>query len=163
NHHPINEARRARGLRPANSAWFWSPGKKPALPSFKEKFGLDAAVQAFKNGKDLFYVHVEGPDECGHRGETENKILSIESIDGKILAPVVSYLKETGEPFRVMCLPDHPTPIEIRTHSMEPVPFFIYDSEKKAEGPAHMDEDSAAATGLYVADGTRLMDMLLKK
>ncbi|MBO5755839.1 MAG: cofactor-independent phosphoglycerate mutase [Clostridia bacterium] len=203
NHHPINEARRARGLRPANSAWFWSPGKKPALPSFKEKFGLDAAVisavdlikgiglcagmtsidvegatgnvhtnykgkadaaiGAFKEGKDLVYVHVEGPDECGHRGETENKILSIESIDGKILAPVVSYLKETGEPFRVMCLPDHPTPIAIRTHSMEPVPFFIYDSEKKAEGPAHMDEDSAAATGLYVDDGTRLMDMLLKK
>ena len=203
NHHPVNEARRARGLRPANSAWFWSPGKKPALPSFKEKFGLDAtvisavdlikgiglcakmesvdvegatgnvhtnykgkadaAIDAFARGKDLVYVHVEGPDECGHRGEIENKILSIESIDGKILSPVVNYLRESGEPFRVMCLPDHPTPIEIRTHSMEPVPFFIYDSEKRVCGPAHMDEESAAAMGLYIADGTRLMDLLLAK
>lgn len=203
NRHPVNEARRARGLRPANSAWFWSPGKKPALPSFKEKFGLDAtvisavdlikgiglcakmesidvegatgnvhtnykgkadaAIDAFRRGKDLVYVHVEGPDECGHRGEIENKILAIESIDGKILAPVVAYLRESGEPFRVMCLPDHPTPIEIRTHSMEPVPFFIYDSENAKSGPAHMDEESAAATGLYIADGTQLMDMLLAK
>ena len=75
----------------------------------------------------------------------------------------MNYLRESGEPFRVMCLPDHPTPIEIRTHSMEPVPFFIYDSEKRVCGPAHMDEESAAAMGLYIADGTRLMDLLLAK
>ena len=203
NRHPVNEARRAKGLRPANSAWFWSPGKKPALPSFQEKFGLDAAVisavdlikgiglcagmesidvegatgnvhtnykgkadaaiDAFARGKDLVYIHVEGPDECGHRGEIDHKILSIESIDGKILAPVVDYLRESGEPFRVMCLPDHPTPIEIRTHSMEPVPFFIYDSEKSVQGLSHMDEESAAAMGHYIANGTCLMDMLLAK
>ena len=201
NRHPINEARRARGLRPANSAWFWSPGKKPALPSFSEKFGLkgavisavdlikgiglcaglesidvegatgnvhtnyagkaDAAIDAFRRGLDLVYIHVEAPDECGHRAETENKILSIEKIDALILKPVVEYLRSTGEEFRVMCLPDHPTPIEIRTHSMEPVPFFIYRSDEDVAGVASLDEDSAAACGNYIPNGTKLMEMLV--
>ena len=201
NHHPVNEARRARGLRPANSAWFWSPGKKPFLPSFREKFGLDAsvisavdlikgiglcagmesidvegatgnvhtnytgkanaAIDAFRRGKDLVYVHVEGPDECGHRAEIENKVISIEKIDALILAPVVEYLRSTGESFRVMCLPDHPTPIEIRTHSMEPVPFLIYASDKQFNGVASLTEDSAIACDNYVPAGTSLMDMLV--
>lgn len=201
NHHPINEARRARGLRPANSAWLWSPGKKPALPSFAEKFGLnatvisavdlikgiglcagmesidvegatgnvhtnykgkaDAAIDAFRRGQDLVYIHVEAPDECGHRAEIENKVLSIEKIDSLILAPVVEYLRSTGENFHVMCLPDHPTPIEIRTHSMEPVPFFIYRSEAEREGVASLTEDTAEACRNYIPDGTALMDMLI--
>ena len=202
NHHPINEARRARGLRPANSAWFWSPGKKPALPSFYEKFGLkatvisavdlikgiglcagmesvdvegatgnvhtnykgkaDAAIDAFRRGQDLVYVHVEAPDECGHRAEIENKVLSIEKIDALILAPVVEYLRSTGEDFHVMCLPDHPTPIEIRTHSMEPVPFFIYRSEAECEGVLSLTEDTAEACNRYIPYGTLLMEMLIK-
>ena len=201
NHHPVNEDRRARGLRPANSAWLWSPGKKPALPSFAEKFGLkatvisavdlikgiglcagmesvdvegatgnvhtnykgkaDAAIDAFRRGQDLVYIHVEAPDECGHRAEIENKILSIEKIDSLILAPVVEYLRSTGENFHVMCLPDHPTPIEIRTHSMEPVPFFIYRSEAEREGVASLTEDTAEACRNYIPDGTALMDMLI--
>ena len=146
NHHPVNEARRARGLKPANSAWFWSPGKKPQLPSFSEKWGLsgavisavdlikgiglcagmksidvegatgnvhtnykgkaDAAINAFQNGAELVYVHVEGPDECGHRAELENKVISVERIDAEILAPVLSYLRGTGEDFKIMILPD---------------------------------------------------------
>lgn len=201
NHHPVNEDRRARGLRPANSAWLWSPGKKPALPSFAEKFGLkatvisavdlikgiglcagmesidvegatgnvhtnykgkaDAAIDAFRRGQDLVYIHVEAPDECGHRAEIENKVLSIEKIDSLILAPVVEYLRSTGENFHVMCLPDHPTPIEIRTHSMEPVPFFIYRSEAEREGVASLTEDTAEACRNYIPDGTALMDMLI--
>lgn len=201
--HPVNEARRSRGLRPANSAWLWSPGKKPALPSFREKWGLDAAVisavdlikgiglcagmesidvpgatgnvntnykgkanaaiDAFRRGKDLVYIHVEAPDECGHRAEIENKVLSIEKIDSEILAPVLSYLQQCGEDFHIMGLPDHPTPIEIRTHSMEPVPFFIYRSEKKEAGVASLEEDSAAATGFYLPHGTDLMELFLKK
>lgn len=200
--HPINERRRAEGKRPANSIWFWSPGKKPALPSFSEKWGkrasvisavdlikgigicagmrsidvdgatgnvhtnytgkANAAIKAFSEGDDLVYVHVEGPDECGHRAELENKILSIEKIDGLILGPVTDYLKSTGEPFRVMTLPDHPTPIEIRTHSMEPVPFMIYDSERAYSGVSTLDEDTAVATGNYYPDGTALMGILLK-
>ena len=202
NHHPINEARRARGLKPANSAWLWSPGKKPQLPNFKEKWGLNAAVisavdlikgigicagmksidvegatgnvhtnyqgkaeaaiQAFSDGYDYVYIHVEAPDECGHRAETDNKVLSIEKIDALILSPVLSYLERCGEDYRIMVLPDHPTPIFMRTHTSEPVPFFIYDSQKDVEGVSSFDEDNATATGYYVADGYRLMELLTK-
>ena len=202
NHHPVNEARRARGLKPANSAWLWSPGKKPQLPNFHEKWGLDgavisavdlikgiglcagmksidvegatgnvhtnyqgkaqAAIQAFSDGYDYVYIHVEAPDECGHRAEIENKVLSIEKIDAEILAPVLSYLEGCGEDFRVMVLPDHPTPIYLRTHTSDPVPFFIYDSQKVQDGVSAFDEDHAAATKYYVADGYCLMELLTK-
>ncbi len=200
--HPVNIARRAAGKRAANSIWFWSPGRKPQLPSFSEKWGkrasvisavdlikgigicagmrsidvegatgnvhtnytgkANAAIEAFRSGDDLVYVHVEGPDECGHRAETENKVLSIEKIDSLILTPIEAYLRESGEPYRILTLPDHPTPIEIRTHSMEPVPFMIYDSEKSYNGVATLDEDTAEAIANYLPDGTALMEILLK-
>ena len=202
NHHPVNEARRARGLKPANSAWLWSPGKKPQLPNFKEQWGLDgavisavdlikgiglcagmksidvegatgnvhtnyegkanAAIQAFKDGYDYVYVHVEGPDECGHRAELENKVLSIELIDQKILAPVYEYLKSSGEDFRIMILPDHPTPLRIRTHSIDPVPFMIYDSKVENYGVENFSEESAQAKKFYIANGYKLMELLTK-
>ena len=197
NHHPINEARRARGLKPANSAWFWSPGRKPQLPSFAKKWGLKgtvisavdlikgiglcaemesidvegatgnvhtnyagkaaAAIDAFARGQDLVYVHVEAPDECGHRAEIENKVRSIELIDSQIVAPVTDALRRTGEPFRVMILPDHPTPIRIRTHSIDPVPYLIYDSTTPVSGVDCFTEASAAACKNYLASGCELM------
>ncbi len=200
NHHPVNEARRARGLRPANSAWLWSPGKKPALPSFKEKWGLDAAVisavdlikgiglcagmksidvegatgnistnfsgkadaaiEAFNSGIELVYLHVEAPDECGHRAEIDNKVLSVEKIDSLILAPVLNHLKSCGEDFRIMVLPDHPTPIRIRTHAIDPVPYFIYDSSKKQNGVECFTEATAAAKNAYLPRGHELMGIL---
>ena len=201
--HPVNQARRARGLKPANSAWLWSPGKKPRLPDFTEKWGVSgtvisavdlikgiglcagmksidvegatgnvhtnydgkaqAAIQAFRDGAELVYVHVEGPDECGHRAETENKVLSVERIDQKILKPVYEYLLSTDEDFKILVLPDHPTPIEIRTHSMEPVPFFLFDSRKDAEGVATYTEATAAETGLYIPDGFTLLERVIEK
>ena len=200
--HPVNEARRARGLRPANSIWLWSPGKKPALPSFKEKWGLDAAVisavdlikgigicaemrsidvegatgnvhtnydgkaeaaiNAFSEGAEYVYIHVEAPDECGHRAETENKVLAIELIDKKILAPVYEYLKSTGDDFKIMILPDHPTPVRLRTHTIDPVPFMIYSSKKNNDGVTSFSEQSAAQTGLYLPRGHELMELLIK-
>ncbi|MBQ9778058.1 MAG: cofactor-independent phosphoglycerate mutase [Clostridia bacterium] len=202
NHHPINEARRARGLKPANSAWLWSPGKKPQLPSFAEKWGLkgtvisavdlikgiglcagmrsidvegatgnvhtnykgkaDAAIRAFRDGAELVYVHVEGPDECGHRAELENKVIAVERIDAEILSPVLDYLKNCGEDFKIMILPDHPTPIRIRTHSIDPVPFMIYSSQKEYDGVEGFCEESAAAKNNYVANGYTLMELLTK-
>lgn len=201
-HHPVNEARRARGLRPANSIWLWSPGKKPALPSFKDKWGLEgavisavdlikgiglcagmksidvegatgnvhtnydgkaqAAIDAFKDGVEYVYVHVEGPDECGHRAEVENKVLSVELIDKKILAPVHEYLKGCGEDYKIMILPDHPTPTRLRTHTIDPVPFMIYSSLEDKEGVESFTEDNAAKTGLYVPCGHTLMELLTK-
>ncbi len=201
NHHPVNEARRSRGLRPANSIWLWSPGKKPDLPSFKEKWGLNAAVisavdlikgiglcaemqsidvegatgnvhtnydgkaqaaiDAFKGGCDYVYIHVEGPDECGHRAEMQNKVLAIELIDRKILAPVYEYLKETGEDFKIMVLPDHPTPIRLRTHTIDPVPFFVYSSAQEYCGVDQFSEESAETTGLYISSGHTLMERVL--
>ena len=202
--HPVNLERKARGLKPANSAWFWSPGKKPQLPSFKEKWGLDAAVisavdlikgiglcaemesidvegaagnvhtnydgkanaaiDAFERGKELVYIHVEGPDECGHRAETDNKVKSVELIDKKILLPVYNYLKNCGESFKIMILPDHPTPIRIRTHSMDPVPFMIYSSENEVEsGISTFNEKTARNTGRYNPNGFTLMDCFIEK
>jgi 2,3-bisphosphoglycerate-independent phosphoglycerate mutase len=122
----------------------------------------NAAIKAFADGYDYVYIHVEAPDECGHRAEIENKVLAIEKIDAEILAPVLSYLEECGDNYRVMVLPDHPTPIFMRTHTSDPVPFLIYDSQTVADGVATFDEDTAAATGYYVADGYRLMEILTK-
>lgn len=201
--HPVNMARRARGLKPANSAWLWSPGKKPQLPDFREKWGLDgvmisavdllkgiakcagmksvdvegatgnvhtnyigkanAAIQAFREGHDFVYVHVEAPDECGHRAETENKVRSIELIDEKILGPVYEYLKESGEDFRILILPDHPTPIRLRTHTRLPVPYMIYSSFERADGVETFSEESAAAKDQYIPDGYRLLEQLIVK
>lgn len=203
NHHPINEARRARGLRPANSIWLWSAGMKPALPSFKEKWGLkasvisavdlikgiaicagmesidvegatgnfhtnykgkaDAAIDAFKRGQDFVYIHIEGPDECGHRGELENKVTCIEKIDAEILKPVYRYLLSCKDDFKILVLPDHPTPIRVRTHTSDAVPFFLYSSRAEVEGPALFSEESAAKTGLHLSRGEELMELMTAK
>lgn len=203
NHHPVNEARRERGLRPANSPWLWSPGTRPALPSFREKWGIhgsiisavdlikgiglcanmevidvegatgnyatnytgkaNAAIDAFRRGSDFVYVHVEAPDECGHRGEWDIKVKAIEKIDALILAPVFRYLAECGEDFKILVLPDHPTPIELRTHSHEPVPFFLYDSRKQADGMKPYTEANAEAMDFYIPDGSTLLSHMIEK
>ena len=200
NHHPVNEERRARGLKPANSIWLWSPGKKPALPNFAEKWGLRgavisavdlikgiglcagmesidvegatgnvntnyagkaaAAIEAFRRGIDFVYVHVEAPDECGHRAEIANKLLAIEKIDAEILGPVAAYLASAGEDYRIMVLPDHPTPVRLRTHTSQPVPFFIYRSGQSRSGVSCFCEESAAAKNFYLPEGWHLMDLL---
>ena len=120
-----------------------------------------AAIQAFKDGSDLVYVHVEAPDECGHRGETENKVRAIELIDEKILGPVKAALEEMGD-YRIMVLPDHPTPLAIKTHSADPVPFMIYDSTAEVKGTPVFTEKAAAETGLFLPQACRLMDLLTK-
>ena len=120
-------------------------------------------MEAFQNGADLVYVHVEGPDECGHRAEIDNKVRSIELIDQKILKPVYEYLRSTAEDFKILVLPDHPTPLEIRTHSKEPVPFFLYDSRRDAVGVETYTEATAAETGLYIPDGFTLLERVIER
>ena len=123
----------------------------------------DAAINAFKSGTELVYIHVEAPDECGHRCEPENKVKSIGLIDKLILAPVKSALDEMGEDYRILICPDHPTPLLTKTHSSDPVPFMIYDSRKAMSGVETFNEKTALATGLYVEHGPSIMDRLLEK
>lgn len=119
----------------------------------------EAAVSALKNGYDLVYIHVEAPDECGHRGEAENKVRAIELIDEKILAPVKKALDEMGE-YSIMILPDHPTPLDVRTHTGDPVPYMIYRSGRCEKGVSSFTENNAAG-GDFVDRGCRLMDIFL--
>ena len=119
-----------------------------------------AAIDAF-NRNDYVYVHLEAPDECGHRREVENKVRAIELIDEKIVGPLVNALK--GGDFRMMILPDHPTPLAIATHTSDPVPFMLYDSTAEVEGVAGFTEENAAKTGVFVERGPMLIKMMLKK
>lgn len=201
--HPVNQARIARGKRPANSIWLWGEGTKPLLDNFSEKFGIKgsmisavdllkgiaicagmnsvdvdgatgyldtnfdgkckAAIEEFKNGADLVYVHVEAPDECGHRGEIENKVKAIEMIDEHILGPVVEFLKGYDD-FAVLVCPDHPTPLSTRTHTSTPVPYLIYDSKNEINsGVKVFCEKEARETGNYIEKGFTMMNYFLTK
>ncbi len=202
--HPLNEERRKKGLKPANSAWFWGAGRKPSLTSFEERTkkrgvmisavdllkgiavgsGMDrilvegangglhtnyegkahAAVEALtRKGYDFAYIHVEAPDEMGHQGIIKDKIAAIEYVDEKVLGVVVKGLEEAGEDFRILLLPDHPTPIEARTHTSEPVPYLLYDSTRRMEGAASYDEETAAASGRNWPEGYKLIGHLIQE
>ena len=120
----------------------------------------NTAVAELKNGSDLVYVHFEAPDECGHRNEPENKVRSIELIDERVLPIIIKGLEDTGEDYKIMILPDHPTPIVTRTHASDPVPYMIYQKScEKDSGVISINEESAAATGNFVDFGP---DMMLK-
>ncbi len=123
----------------------------------------DAAKALFEQGVQLVYVHVEAPDECGHRGEAENKVKAIEEIDRQVLAPLVQYLQNTKDHYRILVMPDHPTPLNTRTHASDPVPFMLYDSRKTQDGVDTFTEDTAAGTGVFIEHGPSVMDRLLEK
>ena len=202
--HPINLKRKEQGLNPANSAWFWGAGTRPALKSFEEKTGkrgvmisavdllkgiavgtgMDnifvegangglhtnyegkarAAVDALLNkGYDFAYVHVEAPDEMGHQGLVNEKIEAIEKLDKHVVKVLVEELEQSGQDYRILILPDHPTPIRIRTHSSGPVPYLLYDNRKKLGGQENYSEETAEKSGLVWKDGYQLMDHLLEE
>ncbi len=199
--HPVNIARRERGLHTADSLWIWGEGKKPALSNFYDLFGVkgavisavdlirgighlagmdvievpgvtgnvntnfdgkaQAAIDALQNDADLVYIHLEAPDECGHRGEIENKVRSIELIDRKIIAPIKAQMEKAGIDHKIMVLPDHPTPLSIKTHAGDPVPCLIYDSTKNLGGAETFSEK--AAEGRLFKTGHKLMGYFLGK
>ncbi|OUQ48214.1 cofactor-independent phosphoglycerate mutase [Lachnoclostridium sp. An118] len=202
--HPLNVEREKRGLHPANSAWFWGAGTRPALTSFEGKTGkrgvmisavdllkglavgaqmdrilveganggldtnyegkADAAVKALlEDGYDFAYVHVEAPDEMGHQGSVRDKIKAIEYLDARVIGRITGRLDAAGEDYRIMVLPDHPTPIRVRTHTKDPVPYMIYDSRRLLGNSGHTYGESAARrSGLVWPKGFRLIDHLLE-
>ena len=123
---------------------------------------VQAAIDELKKGQDFVYIHIEAPDECGHRAKIQNKKLAIEIIDEKILTPLIAYLKDCGDDYSVMILPDHPTPICLKTHTSDPVPFLIYRSnDEKNSGVSTFCEETAEKTGLYIEPGCTLMNRFL--
>lgn len=120
----------------------------------------EAAVKELQSGKDMVYIHLEAPDECGHRNEPENKVRSIELIDQRVL-PIVLEELEKYDDYKVMILPDHPTPIVTKTHAADPVPYLIYQKSKPQTGVDTINEETAKATGVFVDDGPSLMPHFL--
>lgn len=202
--HPINVRRRKEGKNPANSAWFWGAGTRPALTSFEEKNGVKgamisavdllkgiavgagmhnvivegangglhtnyagkahAAVKALtEDGYDFVYVHIEAADEMGHQGSAEDKIRAIEYIDDQVIGPVAEALRAAGADFRMLILPDHPTPVRVRTHTADPVPYLLYDSTRPVEGCSTYCEKTGQESGRLLEEGYRLIDYLLEK
>ncbi|HEY6011307.1 MAG TPA: cofactor-independent phosphoglycerate mutase [Nitrospirota bacterium] len=201
--HPVNKTRQESGKRQANSIWLWGQGRRPSMPTFREKYGLEGsmisavdltkgigiyagfevvnvpgatgwidtnyvgkaehALWALKT-KDIVYVHVEAPDEAGHTGDLKNKLKAIEDFDEFIVGNIIHGMKQFDE-YRILALPDHPTPLEIRTHSNEPVPFVIYDNTKERSGdPVTYDERIASRKdALVFKEGYTLMDYFLKQ
>lgn len=201
--HPINQKRKKQGLRPANSAWFWGAGRKPALPDFQKKTGkrgvmisavdllkgiaagsgmknvhvegatgglhtnyegkAQAAVQALlEEGYDFAYIHVEAPDEMGHQGSVEKKIQAIEFLDQRLIRVVREVMDASGEPYRLMILPDHPTPTAVRTHTADPVPYLLYDSKRPENGEEIYCERTAVQSGRWEKEGYHLIEHLFE-
>lgn len=115
-----------------------------------------------KEDVDFVYVHLEAPDEMGHQGSVTRKVQAIEYLDEKIVGPIVDGLKAAGVDFRMLVLPDHPTPICIRTHSSEPVPYVLYDSTNENNSNWNYNEADASASGNYVAEGHTIIDKLFE-
>ena len=130
--------------------------------NFKGK--ANAAIRELSGGKDFVYLHLEAPDECSHQGDTRKKVKAIEIIDREVIGPVKEALAGQGFDFRMMILPDHYTPISVRTHTSEPVPFMIYDStNKNKSGSESFNEFSAKEAGLYFDKGYKLLDHFFKR
>ena len=124
----------------------------------------EAAVKAvLEEGCDFAYVHVEAPDEMGHQGSIENKIKAIEYLDSRVVAPIQAAMDASGEPYRLLILPDHPTPIRCRTHTSDPVPYILYDSTQERRAVARYSEKDAKATGNYEPEGYRLINKLFQQ
>lgn len=202
--HPINVKRKEHGLNPANSAWFWGGGTRPALSSFEEEHHLkgamisavdllkgiavgagmrnisvegangglntnyrgkgQAAAEALLREDDFVYIHIEAPDEMGHQGSYVDKITAIERIDEQIIGPVAEKLHAEHVDFRMLVLPDHPTPVRVRTHVADPIPYLLYDSTKDLGGKAvRYDEKTGQESGIMVEKGYTLIRHLFEQ
>ena len=201
NNHPINIARKEKGLNKANSLWFWGAGTKPALTSFEEKNhrrgamisavdllkgiavgagmkvvevpGADGTLHTNYEGKaraavkvlleedyDFVYIHVEAPDEMGHQGNTSNKVKSIEYLDQRVIKMVMEEMNKAKAAYRMLVIPDHPTPIRCRTHTSDPVPYLLYDSTLEQKHSWLYNEEEAKRSGNEVTEGYTVIEKL---
>ncbi len=196
--HEINVARRDRSDMPVTSIWlFWGSGELPAMPSFKEVYGLDAAltsgvdllkglakmanmevldIRGVTDGPDndnaaqikgalkalekcdLAVVHIEAPDEAAHGGLIDEKTEVIRKIDEEVVGRLRAW---RGDDLRVLVMPDHPTPIQLRTHSADPVPFLIWGEGIEANGAKRFTEAEAGRTGVFIEEGYNIMGRLV--
>jgi 2,3-bisphosphoglycerate-independent phosphoglycerate mutase len=122
---------------------------------------VQAALHALKR-MDFVYLHIEAPDEAGHEGDAKLKVKAIELFDGEVVGPMIQGLKESGGDWRICLLPDHATPISIRTHSNEPVPFAMMGEGIEQDGVRAFDEETAKRGGYGEVDGVELMELLAK-
>ena len=123
-----------------------------------------AAIDALlKGGCDFAYIHVEAPDEMGHQGRLLDKVKSIEYLDSRLIAKVKQAMEDAGEDYRMLVLPDHPTPIRIRTHTSDPVPYVLYDSTRQEKKCARFTEEEARNAGNFEPNGYRLLEQLIAK
>ena len=123
-----------------------------------------AAVDVLLNeGYDLAYIHVEAPDEMGHQGSVERKVKAIENLDERVIKPVTEALNKSGEDYRMLVMPDHPTPICVRTHTSDPVPYMLYDSTDIKDGSLDYNENCGRESGIFMANGHEMMTYLLSK
>ena len=123
-----------------------------------------AAIDALlKGGCDFAYIHVEAPDEMGHQGRLLDKVKSIEYLDSRLIAKVKQAMEDAGEDYRMLVLPDHPTPIRIRTHTSDPVPYVLYDSTRQEKKRARFTEEEARNAGNFEPNGYRLLEQLIAK
>lgn len=202
--HPVNLARKEKGLRTANCLWMWGDGTRPMLDSFEGRYGLkgamvtavpllegiafgtgmekqkvanvtgdihtnfegkaNAAIDALKRGFDFAFLHMEAPDECGHDGNTAEKITAIEYVDSRAIRILFERMAELEDEVKILLLPDHATPIEARTHTADEIPYVIWSSKRELAGHAEeYSERAAAATGIRVEDGTQILKRFLTR
>ena len=123
-----------------------------------------AAIDALlKDGYDFAYIHLEAPDEMGHQGSVERKVQAIEYLDTRVIAPLVKAFNEQGTEYRMLVLPDHPTPIRVRTHTSDSVPYMLYDSTNELDKTWDYNEKDGTASGNFVEKGYTLIDHLFSR
>ena len=199
--HSVNNVRIDLQENPANMVWLWGQGTRPALPSFKEKYGVDGAIISavdLINGigrligltvidvpgitgyydtnylgkgeyalkalqeKDFVFIHVEGPDEAGHNGDAKAKMSCIEHIDREIIGPILNHFSKNDD-VRILVLPDHPTPVALRTHTSDPVCFVMYGKGIPLDACEAFGETTAKGKGLKFKSGEELMTFFMNR
>lgn len=200
--HPINHRRQREGHKPASSIWLWGQGRRPALPTLQERFGLSGSVVAAVDlvrgigvlaglevinvpgatgfldtnyrgkaeyglaslrDKDFLFLHVEAPDEAGHMGDAQKKVEALENFDEKVVGTILDGLRDCPA-WRILLMPDHATPLALKTHVADPVPFAVLSSEEMRRGqakPLGYNEASAKATGLVVPEAWHILERFI--